>query len=78
LSAAGDSQILLHEIDELNTSNDQTTHIQKWVYNLIFLSKIVIELFKECGGRVKKLVTCHAEPKLFFSASEDGMLKLVN
>jgi hypothetical protein len=58
LSAAGDCQVLLHELDHSGDAEGQTT-IQRW----------------ECGGRVKKLVTCEMEPRIFWSVSEDGMLR---
>lgn len=61
VSGAGDMQVLLHDVEKSNGSSEEPQHIQRW----------------ECGGRVKKLVTCAAEPRLFWSASEDGVLKLV-
>ena len=42
-------------------SSGQVSHVQKW----------------ECEHRVKKLAITNAFPKLFWSASEDGVLRFV-
>lgn len=60
VSAAGDCQVLLHDLESSEGTDGEHRHIQRW----------------ECGGRVKKVVACAAEPRLFWSASEDGMLRL--
>uniref|UniRef100_A0A183BIB1 WD_REPEATS_REGION domain-containing protein n=1 Tax=Globodera pallida TaxID=36090 RepID=A0A183BIB1_GLOPA len=61
VSASGDAQVLLHDLEQQPTAGggDEHRHIQRW----------------ECGGRVKKLATCAAEPRLFWSTSEDGVLR---
>ncbi|KAL3123590.1 hypothetical protein niasHT_005135 [Heterodera trifolii] len=60
VSASGDAQVLLHDLEHQPTAAaDGHRHIQRW----------------ECGGRVKKLATCAAEPRLFWSTSEDGVLR---
>uniref|UniRef100_A0A914H495 UFSP1/2/DUB catalytic domain-containing protein n=1 Tax=Globodera rostochiensis TaxID=31243 RepID=A0A914H495_GLORO len=61
VSASGDAQVLLHDLEQQPSAGGggEHRHIQRW----------------ECGGRVKKLGTCAAEPRLFWSTSEDGVLR---
>lgn len=71
LSAAGDYTILLHDIESVqrrpppiprgSARPEQTpnSHLRRW----------------ECNNRVKRLAINRAEPRIFWSASEDGIVK---